>query len=139
MDIRPLFAPDIDEDFLTTLNTLSVVNLSVEEAKKVYQDRISRNVRTVIAVVNGRVVGTATLLLERKFIHKGGMAGHIEDVAVHPTFQGQGIGKALIDHLVELARSRGCYKVVLDCQDQLQEFYSKCGFTRAQLQMRIDL
>jgi glucosamine-phosphate N-acetyltransferase len=92
----------------------------------------------VIAVENGKVVGTASLLVERKFLHKGGRAGHIEDVAVHPNYQRRGIGKALVMHLVEEARKRGCYKVILDCKDELAVFYEKCGFKRGQCQMRFD-
>jgi glucosamine-phosphate N-acetyltransferase len=138
MDIKPLWAPDISTDFLETLIALSVVDLSIDEAKQVFQDRLRQGIRTVIAVENGKVVGTASLLVERKFLHKGGKAGHIEDVAVHPNYQRRGIGKALVMHLVEEAQKRSCYKVILDCKDELVVFYEKCGFKRGQCQMRFD-
>ena len=48
--------------------------------------------------------GNVALLLEKKFIHSGGYIGHIEDVAVHPEFQGHGIGKALIERIQQARR-----------------------------------
>ena len=139
MEIKRLFAPDITPDFLHTLAALSEVNLTVEEARDVFRERLREGIVTVIAVEDGRVVGTASLLVERKFLHKGSKAGHIEDVAVHPDYQRRGIGKALVMHLSEMAKARGCYKVILDCKDELAEFYQKCGFTRSSCQMRLNL
>ncbi len=139
MQIKPLFAPDITPDFLHTLAALSEVSLSVEEAREVFRRRLSTGVLSFIAVEDGRVVGTASLIVEQKFLHRGGKAAHIEDVAVHPDYQRRGIGKALILHATQIARERGCYKVVLDCHDHLAEFYEKCGFTRSSCQMRQNL
>jgi len=34
----------------------------------------------------------------------------------------------LIDHLLAVSRSMGCYKVILDCNDQNIAFYEKLGF-----------
>lgn len=139
MQIKPLFAPDITPDFLHTLAALSEVNLTIDEAREVFRRRLQSGILSFIAVEDGRVVGTASLLVELKFLHKGSKAGHIEDVAVHPDYQRRGIGKALIMHATQVARERGCYKVILDCHDRLQEFYEKCGFTRSSCQMRMSL
>lgn len=138
MEIYRLFAPDITADFLVTLSALSEVNLTVEEAKEVFRQRLKDGILTVIAKIDGRVVGTASLLVELKFLHKGSKAGHIEDVAVHPDFQRRGIGKALVMYLVDIAKDKGCYKVILDCRDDLSVFYEKCGFVRSSCQMRLD-
>lgn len=53
--------------------------------------------------------------MERKFIRSAGVAGHIEDIAVSKTMQGRKLGIQLIKSLEEIARSQGCYKVILDC------------------------
>lgn len=53
--------------------------------------------------------------MERKFIRGAGLAGHIEDIAVSKTMQGRKLGIQLIKSLEEIARSQGCYKVILDC------------------------
>ena len=83
-----------------------------------------------------RIVATATLLLERKFLRGGAIAGHIEDVSVKTSHQGRGLGRVLIDTLTSLARKKSCYKVILDCEDRNVAFYEKCGYDRAGVEMK---
>lgn len=80
---------------------------------------------------DGRLIGTATILYEEKFIHNCAVLAHIEDVCVDPELRGKGIGKKLIRHLIEEARAVGAYKVVLDCSDENLGFYTACGLERS--------
>jgi glucosamine-phosphate N-acetyltransferase len=137
--LRPLEQGDFTRGFLETLENLVPVNLTPEEATHIWRGRNAAGVRTVVAVEGDRVIGTASLILEHKFIHRGGTIGHIEDVAVHPAHGGKGVGSAAVRFLVELARDSGCYKVILSCSDQNLAFYSKIGFRRHDNGMRIDL
>ena len=84
---------------------------------------------------NGIVVGTATLFIEKKFLRSSGIAGHIEDVVVRVDYRGQKIGKMLILNLTEAAQNSGCYKVILDCDNEKASFYEKCGFSKKGIQM----
>ena len=59
-----------------------------------------------VAEDNGKIVGSTTLLIEQKFIHKGGYVGHIEDVVVSKEFEGRGIGIKLVTSLLEIANTR---------------------------------
>jgi len=137
--LRPLEQSDFTRGFLETLENLVPVNLTPDEAIHIWRGRNAAGVRTVVAVEGERVIGTASLILEHKFIHRGGTIGHIEDVAVHPAHGGKGVGSAVVHSLVELARQSGCYKVILSCSDQNLGFYSKLGFRRHDNGMRIDL
>jgi glucosamine-phosphate N-acetyltransferase len=139
-ELRPLEQRDFDRGFLESLAHLQKVDLTPEEAIRIWRGRNAAGVRTVVAVDGeGNVMGTASLILEHKFIHRGGTIGHIEDVAVHPDHGGKGIGSAVVKALVELARQSGCYKVILSCNDQNLPFYTKLGFKRHDNGMRIDL
>ena len=137
--LRPLEEGDFTRGFLETLANLVPVDLTPEEAIRIWRGRNAAGVRTVVAFEDGSILATASLILEHKFIHKGGTIGHIEDVAVRPGHQGQGLGTAVVRELVEQARSSGCYKVILSCNDQNIAFYSRCGFRRHDNGMRIDL
>jgi len=139
MELRPLEQGDFNRGFLETLANLTDVGLTAEEAIHIWRGRNAAGVRTVVAVENGQVIGTASLILEHKFLHRGGTIGHIEDVATHPAHQGKGAGSAVVRALVELARQSGCYKVILSCKDENIAFYSKIGFRRHDNGMRIDL
>lgn len=68
-------------------------------------------------------------------IRELGSVGHIEDIAVAKDQQGKKLGLRIIQTLDQLAKSLGCYKCILDCSDNIESFYIKCGFKRAGLQM----
>jgi glucosamine-phosphate N-acetyltransferase len=137
--VGDLNALDLSRGFLETLSGLSEANLTFEEAVKVLRNRLRSGIYTYVARAGEEVAGTATLLVEDKFIHNGGRVGHIEDVAVHPGYQKQGIGAALIEHAVSEAKRLGCYKVILNCYEHVAPFYEKLGFRRQDLGMRLDL
>ena len=137
--LRPLEQGDFTRGFLETLENLVPVNLTPEEAIHIWRGRNAAGVRTVVAVEGDQVIGTATLILEHKFLHRGGTIGHIEDVAVHPEHEGKGVGRAVVSFLMDVARQSGCYKVILSCNDQNLAFYQKLGFRRHDNGMRIDL
>ena len=78
------------------------------------------------------------MLIEQKFIHQGGLVGHIEDVVVRKECEGTGIGKKLILSLLEYAKRKKCYKTILDCNDDVKPFYEKIGFRYESNCMRYD-
>lgn len=132
-------ATDLNRGFLDALRALKAVDLTDEQAIAVYRHRLKSRVRTYVALLNDRVAGTASVFIEPKFIHSGGVVGHIEDVAVHPDFQKHGIGRALVEFLLEECRKFKCYKVILDCAEGVIPFYERLGFHRWERAMRIDL
>lgn len=81
------------------------------------------------------IVGTAALLVEKKFIRGASAAGHVEDVVVDSTVRGQKLGARLVAACAAEARAKGCYKVILDCSEDNVPFYQKCGLTRKEVQM----
>lgn len=139
LKIRELTAVDLTKGFLETLARLADVGLNLEEAREVFRNRLRLGMHTFVALDGDEVIGTTALLIEQKFIHRGGKCGHIEDVAVHPDFKEQGIGSALVLHAVEQARAQGCYKVILSCFERVAPFYERLGFRRHDIGMRIDL
>jgi glucosamine-phosphate N-acetyltransferase len=91
-----------------------------------------------VAEMDGKVVGSTTLLIEQKFIHQGGLVGHIEDVVVDKNFQGQKIGEKIMKYLLDIAKNQGCYKTILDCTDDVKPFYEKLGFKQVANELRFD-
>ena len=137
--IEDLTAADLKKGFLDALASLADAGMTYDEAVKVFQSRLRAGHRTFVARINDRVVGTTTLLLERKFIHHGSLVGHIEDVSVHKDFQRRGIGTALVKHATEVAQEVGCYKVILGCFENVAPFYKRLGYRNHDLGLRIDL
>lgn len=138
--IRELQKEDLGKGFLTTLDSLRLTsNIDKNKAEEIFK-KIDSNPDHIIAVaeLEGKIVGATTLLIESKFIHNGGLIGHIEDVVVDKNFQGQKIGEKIMKYLLELAANRGCYKTILDCTDEVKGFYEKSGFKHTANEMRFD-
>ena len=139
LSIRLMDATDLDRGFLDALRALKPIELTEQQAIDVYRDRLKSRIRTYVAIIDGYIAGTASVFIEPKFIHSGGVVGHIEDVAVHPNYQKHGVGRALVEHLLSVCRDFKCYKVILDCAEAVIPFYERLGFHRWERAMRIDL
>ena len=138
--VRKIIAADLSNGFLESLDALKKTsNMDRKRAFSVLE-KISQNPNHVIfvAVYNDKVVGATTLLIEQKFIHDGGKVGHIEDVAISKEFQSIGIGVMIIKEVLEYAKNQGCYKTILDCDEQVKPFYEKIGFSRHSNGMRFN-
>lgn len=113
--IRPLRRSDYNRGYLDVLRVLTTVgDISEDMWNQRYEWICSRNDEYYMLVVcdgADRVVGTGSLIVERKFIHSLGMVGHIEDIAVEQGQQGKKLGLRIIQALDYVAAQVGCYKV----------------------------
>ena len=138
--IRKIIESDLKNGFLESLDNLrQTSNLEQNSVKNILK-KILENENHIIHVaeLNGKIVGSTTLLIEQKFIHEGGFVGHIEDVVVNKEFEGQGIGMKLVLSLLDVAKEKKCYKTILNCEDKLLPFYEKIGFKQKSTEMRFD-
>lgn len=82
------------------------------------------------------LVGSGTIIIEPKIIHGGKSVGHIEDVVVHPQYRGKGIAQSILNMLVEYSKE-SCYKVILNCNPNMEQFYKRVGFDKKCIQMSL--
>jgi glucosamine-phosphate N-acetyltransferase len=138
--IRKIQESDIDAGFLESLDSLRKASDIDREKAKAILKKIMSNPDHVIFVASkaNKIIGATTLLIEQKFIHDGGKVGHIEDVVVSKEHQGMGIGERIIVAVLEYAKGQGCYKTILDCDDNVRPFYEKIGFKKHSNGMRYD-
>jgi len=143
--IRPLETRDDFKRYIDLMNELShsidIDRVDTEMMWRRFVNHLSDNHQVWVLEDEEEcvVVGSGTILIEPKVLHNFGSAAHIEDVVVAGTHQNQGLGRQIIGHLIDVARRRGCYKVILDCRDELQSFYTRCGLTRRGIQMALYL
>ena len=94
--IRDFTRKDCQNGLLETLKEV----WSIDEIKdQTIDEFVLNNNHMVVAELNGEIVGTATLHLQKKLIRNGVTAGLIEDVAVREILRGQNIGYLLIQKL----------------------------------------
>jgi len=138
--IREIEEDDLEKGFLETLDFLrNASDLDKNKANEILK-KIKQNPNHIIyvAIDNKKIVGSTTLLIEQKFIHDGGLVGHIEDVVVRKDYEGKGIGIKLVTSMLERAKEKNCYKTILDCKDDVKQFYERIGFKRESNGMRYD-
>lgn len=87
----------------------------------------------IVGLVNGPVIAKPCITddLFKKIQANPPVGGHqsILGLAVHPDYQGQGIGKALLFRLESEARNRRRKTVTLTCKEELISFYEALGYT----------
>jgi len=138
--IREIEEDDLEKGFLETLDFLrNTSGLNKNNAKKILK-KIKQNPNHIIyvAIADKKIIGSTTLLIEQKFIHDGGLVGHIEDVVVRKDYERKGIGIKLVTSMLEHAKEKNCYKTILDCKDDVKQFYEKIGFKRESNGMRYE-
>lgn len=139
VEFRPLSSADFGRGFCTVLEELTRCEATEEDFGVVFREMKEKEGLYFVVVgeelSTGRIVASGTVFIERKFIHRGSFVGHIEDIVIKKEVRGKELGKELISHLVHIAESRGCYKVILDCNDSNVCFYEKCGFHKHENQM----
>lgn len=138
--IRKLNENDLFNGFLQSMDSLKQASsLSQEKAREVFNKiKTNPNHFVYVAILDGRVVGSTSMIIEPKFIHDGQSVSHIEDVVVAKEHQGKGIGEMLIRYLLDFAKENNCYKTILDCSDEVKPFYEKIGFKKHSNGMRYD-
>ena len=141
--IRELREEDLSNGFIETLSNLSEVGELAKDTtrkREILMEIKEKNYRIVIAEdnQNHQIIGSATLLIEQKFIHNGGKAGHIEDVVTRKGYEGKGIGREILKELIKIAKDNECYKIILDCDEKLVKFYEKIGFKKHSIMMRLN-
>lgn len=83
----------------------------------------------VFAEYEGKIAGQALYFFNFSTF-KGKPGIYLEDLYVRPEFRKNGIGKALLNYLIELARQKNCGRVewvVLDWNQSAIDFYKSMG------------
>ena len=86
---------------------------------------------------NEVIVATVTIILELKLLRGLSTVGHIEDVVVSRDYRGKGLAKQMIQYCMAFCQSHHCYKIILNCKNDLMLFYQKFGFDSKNVQMSI--
>ncbi|MEU5700616.1 GNAT family N-acetyltransferase [Streptomyces aurantiacus] len=100
------------------------------------------NQHLVVAVREGRVVGTLQLTIVPGLARKGATRSIIEAVRVHADERGSGLGTRFIEWAVDRSRSEGCQLVQLTSdatRTDAHRFYERLGFTASHVGFKLQL
>jgi GNAT superfamily N-acetyltransferase len=100
------------------------------------------NQQLVVAVRDGRVVGTLQLTIIPGLSRRGATRSIIEGVRVHADERGGGLGTQLIEWAVDESRRQECQLVQLtsdQARTDAHRFYERLGFTASHLGFKLPL
>ncbi|MFE7836287.1 GNAT family N-acetyltransferase [Streptomyces sp. NPDC057474] len=100
------------------------------------------NQYVVVAVREGRVVGTLQLTIIPGLSRRGSTRSVIEGVRVHADARGSGLGTRLIEWAVDSSRHQGCQLVQLTSdttRTDAHRFYERLGFEATHVGFKLPL
>ena len=130
MIIREIEENDYHKNYMEVINyfTRTPQKISFEEFKNQLNKCLSQNTKIFVVEYNNIIIGTLKLLIEYKLHNNFKNIGHVEDFIIDEKYRKQGLGKKLMDYLIDISKKNNCYKVVLNCNDDVIKFYKKNNF-----------
>ena len=127
----------LDSSDVYEVKKLLIESFSINYKKKINLNALTDSKSVFIVAKDGQaIVGYASLHLLNKLNRKTGL---IEDVAVNKKYRGLGIGKLIVNKLIELSKENNCDKIILNSNKEYLTFYKKIGFNKEGFQMVIKL
>lgn len=130
----------IKEQYLLLLSELTSTS-NIETSLFIKNvERISQMGAIFVAIINNssnniEIVASGTIIIEPKIIRGGKNVGHIEDIVVIKHFRGKGISSKILNIIKIYAIENNCYKIILDCNNEVKNVYIKNNFFVKGIQM----
>ena len=123
---RPILESDIREvsNLLNQLKQMDITSIDYKKAWSDFSSNSSSN--SIVAILKKKVVAYGSIVIENKI--RGDIAGHIEDIVVDNSVRGKMVGVKLVKELVDIGKSKSCYRITLFCDKKLIKFYERNGF-----------
>ena len=92
-----------------------------------------------------KIVATFSIMIEQKIIHQMSSVAHVEDVVIKKEFRGIGMGNTILDFIKAYcttyndSHSHKIYKIILECSDDVLNFYERNEFKKVGYSMRYDV
>ena len=94
----------------------------------------NNNVELTVVTEDENIIGTFHLSFLQYLTYKGGIRAQLEAVRVHKDYRGKGIGKKILEYVIQRSKERGCHLIQLTSdkkRPQAIEFYKSCGFVNS--------
>jgi predicted GNAT family N-acyltransferase len=118
--------PYITKLYIEDINEYRKILYEMNGYKK---NTYNMNIESIYVLkIGNKIISSAKLFIENKIYEP---VGHIEDVVTINEYRGKGYGKQLIKYLIDNGLNiHKCYKIVLNCKTDLDNFYTKCGMIK---------
>ncbi|KOG84802.1 MULTISPECIES: GNAT family N-acetyltransferase [Streptomyces] len=147
LEIRPVSADDLASVVAMLADDPLGAQRESPDDLTPYEEALQRltddpNQHVVVAVREGRVVGTLQLTIVPGLSRRGATRSIIEGVRIHGDERGSGLGTQLIQWAVDESRRQDCRLVQLTSdvtREDAHRFYERLGFTASHLGFKLAL
>ena len=95
------------------------------------------NCKIIVIEYNNNIIGAGSIFKIKK-LHNNPV-GQIEDIIITEQYRKYGLGKQLIDKLINIGyNDYNCYKIILNCLKKNIGFYEKCNFKLSGIQFKFN-
>ena len=123
---REILKDDLHDVFLL-LNQLKEKDVDSIDKESSWKNFISNtSANSIVGIYEDKIVAYGSIVIENKV--RGDIAGHIEDIVVDTNVRGKMAGVKLVKELVDIGKTKGCYRITLFCDEKLIKFYERNGF-----------
>lgn len=118
---------------LGLLDELGRPKASTKSAKVAFEKQFMyylKQKQLAVAEIDSKVVGLVSIILVRR-LNRASLELYIPELVVSTDYRKMGIGKLLINHCIDLAKKKGCFRIRLESGNQRTEshkFYRNLGF-----------
>lgn len=136
-----LLNEDLLTQYISLLHQLYEPNITptiehISKYKDIFENiKVNPNHNIYIGIDKDVIVCCGTLLIEERLVLHKSKIGHIEDIVVDCKYRSLGYGKRMVEHLICIAKQKGCYKTILSSNLSNLPFYQKCGLELCNHQM----
>ncbi len=119
-------------DLYRHLNEDDPVLVEDAEPKKLWEEILEDpGQHYLVAEVDGKLVSSCVMIIIKNLTRGASPYALIENVVTHPDYRNKGIGTRLLRRAQEIAKEKGCYKVMLlTGRRNAIRFYENAGFER---------
>jgi GNAT superfamily N-acetyltransferase len=141
MEISITKATDKDIPFILEIlyeldRPMPIDEKEIKVFKNKISDYFSDSQKTILlAKQDSKVVGLVSIIFLRR-LNRAKLEMYIPELIVTKQLRNSGIGKKLIQHCIDLAKKKNCYRIRLESGNQRKEshkFYKSIGFEQSAL------
>jgi predicted N-acetyltransferase YhbS len=143
MIIRAATKNDIDA-VLLLLYELGRPKPRTKSQKTTFEKQIFQYVKKkqlIVATINSSVVGVISMILMPR-LNQTQLEMYIPELIVSGNHRKMGIGKALINNAISVAKKKNCFRIRLEsghARKESHKFYSRLGFDQYAKTFKLDL
>ena len=116
---------------LTTVGVPDPAHEAIRDLARARLAAADPNQLLIVAVFDGRIIGTLQLSFIPGLARRGALRGQIEAVRIAADYRNVGLGRQMMDWAIAKCRSRGCALVQLTTdksRPDAHRFYERLGF-----------